>query len=855
MSRNGDALFDGIKFDSGSQLTTDASKLNFQAGTVAAAGGLIKSYQDKEEANKLANFNNALLDMTNKGDVDGLKQLASYADQFKDAEVKQKAYCSALGAFDTTASTVLLNEAEQAFQGGDLTRYQDVIAKAQAAGLAPTTLNKVQTTLGAKLPELKVIGATKDVTNSALASIDAVTGNNRAVFEELYAANPKLAETHDLVNGQILKKDFNPQDFAASILAKNGGKAPADLNQQVQLAQQTFAINQDAAEKGFYSAVAGKKDSLKDVGLYADNAGKELTQKLIALGIPLDKASASGLALSAQLLNKQQLGAQGQKRLSEVMAADVAAANNSKAILKGQYEVTQKLNDAEIQQIIEQKKFGTDDLFKKISEIDPSGNWTSPTQNKRSDVTTAVQKLLSQKIDFGNGVPRNPTMFEIASAIDISKDSPWWTSFMGNRTTLNTSDLLPNVKLAMQNNAAFNKTPITDGVFQEIKDYVTKNANIDAALTEKSLRATRRLNAESGIIDSNYNSDRMQQAIGRINQSAPATDTTTVVKPMSTNVTASEYIQKAEGIIPVARQDGNGITLGKGHQITSDELKQGFIQIGDTKLPITGTNGVGTKITADQAEALFQQDLPKYEGIAKKPLGAAWDTLNKGQQAVLTSYAYNVGNMDKLVQNGLVEKVKAKDFAGAAQIIEKHGTNTVNGEVNPGLVKRRAQDAAQFAQSINLGIPKGDPAYVSTSEAPKNTDKAKVTETPATVKLDTAGQEAIAKLKAALPAPKANVSGGNKNGEVQDRKDTKAIKTAIQATLDQLKSDYKKSLPKVDDNPFKPRSLFESKKSTSSQINNPNAALQSDLEDLIKGNDISLAAYTKTLKQYGLAVN
>lgn len=154
-------------------------------------------------------------------------------------------------------------------------------------------------------------------------------------------------------------------------------------------------------------------------------------------------------------------------------------------------------------------------------------------------------------------------MFEIASAIDISKDSPWWTSFMGNRTTLNTSDLLPNVKLAMQNNAAFNKTPITDGVFQEIKDYVTKNANIDAALTEKSLRATRRLNAESGIIDSNYNSDRMQQAIGRINQSAPATDTTTVVKPMSTNVTASEYIQKAEGIIPVARQDGNGITLGK----------------------------------------------------------------------------------------------------------------------------------------------------------------------------------------------------------------------------------------------------------------------------------------------------
>jgi hypothetical protein len=106
-----------------------------------------------------------------------------------------------------------------------------------------------------------------------------------------------------------------------------------------------------------------------------------------------------------------------------------------------------------------------------------------------------------------------------------------------------------------------------------------------------------------------------------------------------------------------------------------------------------------------------------------------------------------------------------------------------------------------------------------------------------------------------LPAPKANASGGNKSGEVQDRKDTKAIKTAIQTTLEKLKAVESKTAPKDGGiNPFQPNTIFnrqEEKKS--SKLDNPNKELITDLESLIKGGDISLKAYTDVLKQYGLS--
>ena len=197
---------------------------------------------------------------------------------------------------------------------------------------------------------------------------------------------------------------------------------------------------------------------------------------------------------------------------------------------------------------------------------------------------------------------------------------------------------------------------------------------------------------------------------------------------VGTLTTAASYIAKHEGVAQnkqgevVSYWDPPGhkdklVSIGYGHQIQPEEYKQGFLQIGQEKVPLVGERGIGTKITKDQAKELLKQDIPKYEERAKKPMGSAWEKLSDNQKTALISYAYNVGSTKSLVEAGLVEAILKGDTKEAERIIRERGIRTAKGVEHPGLVKRRAEEANLFASSdlstgknSNTPIPPAVPA-------------------------------------------------------------------------------------------------------------------------------------------------
>lgn len=82
-------------------------------------------------------------------------------------------------------------------------------------------------------------------------------------------------------------------------------------------------------------------------------------------------------------------------------------------------------------------------------------------------------------------------------------------------------------------------------------------------------------------------------------------------------------------------------SVGYGHQITDKEVKQGFIQIGDTKVPVVGDMGKDTILTKEQGEALVAQDFAKYENAARAIPN--FDKLNQPAQDALIDITYNMG--------------------------------------------------------------------------------------------------------------------------------------------------------------------------------------------------------------------
>ena len=99
----------------------------------------------------------------------------------------------------------------------------------------------------------------------------------------------------------------------------------------------------------------------------------------------------------------------------------------------------------------------------------------------------------------------------------------------------------------------------------------------------------------------------------------------------------------------------------------------------------------GDTVTQAEADALLRNDLAGTERQVTRAIGDAPTT--QKQFDALVSFHYNTG---ALLSSTLLRKHKARDYAGAAA--EFLRWTHAGGKVLPGLVKRRAAEAALYSQ-------------------------------------------------------------------------------------------------------------------------------------------------------------
>lgn len=128
------------------------------------------------------------------------------------------------------------------------------------------------------------------------------------------------------------------------------------------------------------------------------------------------------------------------------------------------------------------------------------------------------------------------------------------------------------------------------------------------------------------------------------------------------------------------------------------------------------TNGFGTKalfagevIDRTEAERRFQAEVSSARTIVEK----AAPNVDDGTKAALTSLTYNAGTA--WIDSGLGDAVRRGDLDAARDIFQKY--NKAGGEVLPGLVNRRAQEALWIGNpdGVTLASATGSSAQSATS--------------------------------------------------------------------------------------------------------------------------------------------
>lgn len=108
------------------------------------------------------------------------------------------------------------------------------------------------------------------------------------------------------------------------------------------------------------------------------------------------------------------------------------------------------------------------------------------------------------------------------------------------------------------------------------------------------------------------------------------------------------------------------------------------------------TSGVkpGLIWTEAQAEAALRDDVVRFESAVLRLVRVP---LNQNQFDALVSFTYNVGE-GALAKSSVLRCVNAGDMAGAARAFALW--NKAGGKVLPGLVERRAREAALFTRPV-----------------------------------------------------------------------------------------------------------------------------------------------------------
>lgn len=140
------------------------------------------------------------------------------------------------------------------------------------------------------------------------------------------------------------------------------------------------------------------------------------------------------------------------------------------------------------------------------------------------------------------------------------------------------------------------------------------------------------------------------------------------------------------------------------------------------------SSGYGTKaqpgdenIPPDQLKAVHEQRFQDEIGKAAAAVDSVNPNLPPGAKAALTSLTYNAG--PGWSQSGLGDLVRSGDLPGIAAKMQEY--NKAGGQVNPGLVSRRAQEAGwisgapmQTAQASPAGPASGSPTQAIPQQQP-----------------------------------------------------------------------------------------------------------------------------------------
>jgi lysozyme len=156
---------------------------------------------------------------------------------------------------------------------------------------------------------------------------------------------------------------------------------------------------------------------------------------------------------------------------------------------------------------------------------------------------------------------------------------------------------------------------------------------------------------------------------------------------MKVNDEGLKLIKVSEGLRLGAYKDAVGVwTIGYGHTSAA----------GDPRVM------PGQKITKDQADQILKRDV--YE-FARGVANTVKVPLSDNQFSALVSFAYNVG-LGALKKSSVLKAVNAGQFnkvPGALSLWVK-----ADGQTLPGLVKRRAAEAALFMKDSPEGAEKPD---------------------------------------------------------------------------------------------------------------------------------------------------
>jgi lysozyme len=167
---------------------------------------------------------------------------------------------------------------------------------------------------------------------------------------------------------------------------------------------------------------------------------------------------------------------------------------------------------------------------------------------------------------------------------------------------------------------------------------------------------------------------------------------------MNINEAGLAIIRNAEGLRLRAYQDATGIwTIGYGHTSAAGAPKVVS----------------GLRITREDAETILTRDVATFaRGVAS----AVTVPLNDDQFSALVSFAYNVG-LGNFRKSSVLKAVNAQDFAAVPRRLAlwvKAG-----GRILPGLIKRRAAEAALFTKqdevAASVDVPRGKPVLRSTT--------------------------------------------------------------------------------------------------------------------------------------------